>query len=123
MPGPGPSALWPVLTIVLVAVLALVSLWLIRTTGHRGGGGRDKLRGGDRVTGDRVTGGATPAPDELRAADADRERVAATLRAHTSAGRITPDELDDRLTAVYAARTIGELRRILADLPGGPLER
>jgi hypothetical protein len=45
----------------------------------------------------------------VRASDADRERVADQLREHAGAGRITPDELAERLDVVYAGRTIGEL--------------
>jgi hypothetical protein len=56
--------------------------------------------------------------DRLRASDADRDRAAAQLHVHFAAGRLTPDELDDRFTAVQAARTFGDLRRTLADLPG-----
>jgi Domain of unknown function (DUF1707) len=56
--------------------------------------------------------------DRLRASDADRDRAAAQLHVHFAAGRLTPDELDDRLTAALAARTFGDLRRTLADLPG-----
>lgn len=54
---------------------------------------------------------------ELRAGDADRERVAAELRAHCAAGRLSLDELDERLAAAYAARTYGELRELTLDLP------
>jgi len=56
--------------------------------------------------------------DGLRASDADRDRAAAQLHVHFAAGRLTLGELDDRLTAVLAARTFGDLRRTLADLPG-----
>jgi Domain of unknown function (DUF1707) len=48
----------------------------------------------------------------------DRDRAAAQLQVHFAAGRLTPDELDDRLTAAIAVRTFGDLRRALADLPG-----
>jgi hypothetical protein len=53
----------------------------------------------------------------LRASDADRQRVADVLREHTSAGRLTIEEFDQRVDAAYAARTVPELRRLLADLP------
>jgi Domain of unknown function (DUF1707) len=56
--------------------------------------------------------------DRLRASDADRDRAAALLRVHFAAGRLTPDELDDRLAATLGARTFADLRRALADLPG-----
>jgi len=53
----------------------------------------------------------------LRASDAERERTATTLREHTAAGRLTPEELSDRLDAAYEARTVGELDALVADLP------
>jgi hypothetical protein len=61
------------------------------------------------------TGAATP---PLRASDAEREQVAEALRAHCSLGRLTVDELDERLTAAYAARTRNELAALMHDLPG-----
>jgi hypothetical protein len=63
---------------------------------------------------------STPAHPSLRASDADRERAADRLREHAGAGRITPDELSERLDVVYAARTNGELAAVLHDLPGDP---
>jgi hypothetical protein len=53
----------------------------------------------------------------LRAADADRAAVAGVLGEHMSAGRLTLDEYDERLTRAYAARTFGELDELTADLP------
>jgi hypothetical protein len=55
---------------------------------------------------------------ELRASDTDRERVAELLRDAAGHGRISLDELEERLEAVYAARTYGELVPITRDLPG-----
>ena len=55
--------------------------------------------------------------DRFRTSDADRDRVAALLRDHFAAGRITREELDERLTATLNAKTFGDLRRVLADLP------
>ncbi|MBX6767182.1 MAG: DUF1707 domain-containing protein [Actinomadura rubrobrunea] len=57
-----------------------------------------------------------PNPD-IRASDADRDRVADLLREHCAQGRITVDELNERLEAVYASRTLGQLQEITADLP------
>ncbi len=54
---------------------------------------------------------------QLRAADADRERAAADLREHFAAGRLSEDELGERLAAVYASSTLAELDRVRADLP------
>ena len=56
--------------------------------------------------------------DSIRVSDADRDRVTAQLRDHFAAGRITPAELDQRLSAALNAKTFGDLRRIMADLPG-----
>jgi hypothetical protein len=53
----------------------------------------------------------------LRCSDHDRERVAETLRVAAGDGRLTLTELEDRLAAVYSARTYGELEPALADLP------
>jgi hypothetical protein len=54
----------------------------------------------------------------LRASDADREQVAERLRHATAEGRLTATELEERLEAVFAARTYGELDALVADLPG-----
>jgi len=59
---------------------------------------------------------AAPAP-ALRASDAERERTATLLRDHAAAGRLTPEELDERLDVAYAARTVGELDALTHDLP------
>jgi hypothetical protein len=56
--------------------------------------------------------------DSIRVSDADRDRVTVQLRDHFAAGRITPGELDQRLSAALSAKTFGDLRRIMADLPG-----
>jgi hypothetical protein len=54
---------------------------------------------------------------ELRAGDEDRERLAARLREHLVAGRLTLDEFSERLDAAYAARTHAELEPLTRDLP------
>ena len=56
--------------------------------------------------------------DRIRVSDADRERAAARLREHFAEGRLSPDELDERIAAALTAKTVGDVRRILADLPG-----
>jgi hypothetical protein len=53
----------------------------------------------------------------LRASDADREAVAERLRHAAVEGRLEPDELEERLHVALRARTYGDLRRVLADLP------
>jgi hypothetical protein len=62
----------------------------------------------------------------LRASDAERDRAAEALREHFAAGRISGEELDERLSAVYSARTVselGQLRRDLPELPPSPAAR
>ncbi|GAA0380693.1 hypothetical protein Acor_02300 [Acrocarpospora corrugata] len=53
----------------------------------------------------------------LRASDADREAMSERLRVAAGEGRITLDELDDRLEGVYAAKTYAELDALVVDLP------
>ena len=56
-------------------------------------------------------------PPEMRASDADRDRVIDVLRAAAGEGRLTPDEFEERMQAVLSARTFGELAPFTADLP------
>ncbi|WP_031042718.1 DUF1707 SHOCT-like domain-containing protein [Streptomyces sp. NRRL F-5650] len=56
---------------------------------------------------------------ELRASDADRERVAEVLRDALAEGRLDMTEFEERLDATYKARTYGELAPITRDLPVG----
>jgi Domain of unknown function (DUF1707)/Cell wall-active antibiotics response 4TMS YvqF len=60
---------------------------------------------------------AVPDKGNLRASDADRERVADVIRQAAGEGRLTMEELDERLDAVYAAKTYAELEPITRDLP------
>lgn len=55
-----------------------------------------------------------------RASDAEREAVADRLRTATAEGRLDPDELDERLSTAYGARTRAELEPLTADLPAAP---
>ena len=55
------------------------------------------------------------------AASADRERAVSVLRAGFAEGRLSQDELDDRVARAYAARTYGQLWALTEDLPAGPL--
>jgi len=57
----------------------------------------------------------------MRTSDAEREHAAEALREHYAAGRITREELDERLEAVYGATTVEELDELRADLPDVPL--
>jgi Domain of unknown function (DUF1707) len=62
----------------------------------------------------------TPEPPQplpaQRASDADRERTATLLREAAGDGRLTVEELGERLDAAYAARTTTELEPLLADV-------
>lgn len=55
-----------------------------------------------------------------RASDAEREAVVTRLRDAASEGRLTVEELAERIDAAYAARTRAELEPLTADLPAGP---
>jgi hypothetical protein len=55
---------------------------------------------------------------DLRIGDRERDEVTQALHDAFAQGRITRDELDERLEATLTARTAGDLRRVTADLPG-----
>jgi Domain of unknown function (DUF1707) len=54
----------------------------------------------------------------IRVSDADREQAADVLRTAAGDGRLTMDELDERLTLAYAAKTYADLESVTSDLPG-----
>jgi hypothetical protein len=58
-----------------------------------------------------------PEAETLRAADADRHKIADQLKASLDEGRLSLDEYDDRVRQAYAARTYAELLILVADLP------
>src|ERR1700759_4233160 len=64
-----------------------------------------------------------PGDPRLGASDADRERVVNLLREHHAEGRLDLEEFHERLNAAYAAKTIGDLDALLADLPAIDLYR
>src|SRR5215475_6391643 len=55
---------------------------------------------------------------ELRASHEDRDRIVELLRVAAGDGRLTADELDQRLEVALTAQTYGELAALTADLPG-----
>ena len=66
--------------------------------------------------------GREVARSELRASHEDRDRVVELLRVSAGDGRLTAEELDERLELAMTARTYGELARVVADLPAaGPV--
>jgi hypothetical protein len=60
-----------------------------------------------------------PTPD-LRASDADREATGERLRIAALEGRLDPAELDERMSAAYAARWCSELAALTADVTPAP---
>jgi hypothetical protein len=58
---------------------------------------------------------------KLRASDDDRNRVVELLRVSAGDGRITADELGQRVAAALTARTYDELAALISDLPAGPV--
>ncbi|MBW1595995.1 DUF1707 domain-containing protein [Streptomyces sp. JJ38] len=54
---------------------------------------------------------------DVRASDAERDQIAEILRDAMAEGRLDVDEFGERLDAVYQARTRGELKPLVADLP------
>jgi hypothetical protein len=59
----------------------------------------------------------------IRASDDDRDRTATLLREHHAAGRLDPEEFNERLDKTFAAKTVGELDDLLSDLPSIDLYR
>ena len=56
------------------------------------------------------------APRDLRASDADRDRVLALLADAVSDGRLTAEEHAERVQRACTARTLGELADLTTDL-------
>jgi len=56
-------------------------------------------------------------PSQLRVADDDREQLVEELRDHAIAGRLTAEELEDRIGAAYSATTRADVEALKADLP------
>jgi hypothetical protein len=70
--------------------------------------------------------GGPPEPGsspDLRASDADRDRVIDVLRAATADGRLTADEFNERMEAALSSRTFRELAPLTADLAATPASR
>jgi hypothetical protein len=53
----------------------------------------------------------------LRVSDRERDEVTTQLRDHAAEGRLSPEELDERVGRALAARTGADLDAVLADLP------
>ncbi|MEU1083184.1 DUF1707 domain-containing protein [Streptomyces sp. NPDC005908] len=64
-----------------------------------------------------------PRSTDLRASDADRDRIADLLREALAEGRLTADEHAERVEGVLAAKTVGELEVFIQDLPAAHQRR
>ncbi|GAB2916027.1 DUF1707 SHOCT-like domain-containing protein [Streptomyces mayteni] len=62
---------------------------------------------------------AAAGPPAVRASDADRDRIADILREALAEGRIDAEEHEERIDAVYRAKTLAELEPLIGDLPAG----
>lgn len=58
---------------------------------------------------------------EDRVSDAERERVVRDLTRHCGDGRLTLDELEERVAEVYAASTVADVQHALRELPRSPV--
>jgi hypothetical protein len=56
-------------------------------------------------------------PGDPRIGSADRDTAVAALRTHLEAGRLTPEEYEDRSVTASQARTWGDIAPLFADLP------
>src|SRR3954462_5567958 len=56
-------------------------------------------------------------PARVRASDSDRERVVDFLRHHYGAGRLSEDDLSERIESAYGARPVAQLATLIPDLP------
>jgi hypothetical protein len=63
------------------------------------------------------------APGNLRVSDAERNKVVEVLKQHTADGRLTLEEFEARVEETLSARTGGELRAALRELPALESER
>ena len=79
--------------------------------------GDGEVGGGPEARKDRVRPmSPRSSPRDLRASDADRDRVLAMLSEAMSDGRLTVDEHAERVQRAIAARTLGELAELTTDL-------
>ena len=59
----------------------------------------------------------SPSDPRTRIADSDRERAMSDLAGHYADGRLDHEEYDERLDAIWTARTRADLAVIFSDLP------
>jgi hypothetical protein len=61
--------------------------------------------------------GPGPTGDGMRVGSAEREAIAGELREHYASGRLTLEELNERVEAAFAAKTRADLSAVMRDLP------
>jgi hypothetical protein len=61
--------------------------------------------------------------EQFRVGDAERDAVTSALHEHFAQGRLSQNELEERLSATLSARTVGDLRRVTRDLPDAAIAR
>jgi hypothetical protein len=82
------------------------------------GPGDEAAAGGELAARSEPSAPREPVPQgKLRASHQDRDRVVEILRVAAGDGRLSSDELDERLEAALTARTFGELAALTTDLP------
>src|SRR6516225_6874173 len=64
--------------------------------------------------------GEAVSPGQLRASHEDRDRIVELLRVAAGDGRLTAEELDERLEVALTARTYDQLNALVKDLPAAP---
>src|SRR5258708_14079782 len=64
-----------------------------------------------------MSSGFEASGNEMRVGNAEREAIAAELREHYASGRLTIEELNERLEAAFAAKTRADLTAVMRDLP------
>ena len=77
-----------------------------------------EARPGDAVP--RPGSGEVVSGRDLRASHEDRDRIVELLRVSAGDGRLSIEELDERVESALTARTYGELEALVSDLPAAP---
>ncbi len=60
---------------------------------------------------------------DLRVGDSEREETGEQLRRAHAEGRLDAEEFQQRIERCYKAKTVGDLRALVVDLPGEPRQR
>lgn len=69
-----------------------------------------------------VSDDATAEPGRMRVSDQERDHTVSVLNEHSAAGRLTLDELEQRVEAAFHAKTSTDLDVLTSDLPAKPEE-